>query len=329
MVKLKLFDSLDAAAAAGADRLDREHGVDLFHRLDWFRLVAEHTPLARIAILRAEIGDACAWLFLGIEGHTARVLGNWYTLDYGPIFVAADAQKQGALLNALARGLRGLGAAQVELDPLTHARAIGTALRRSGWLARPGQVSVRWVMPTQGLSFEDYWGARPGQLRSTAARKGKSAKLDISIINHFDANAWSDYEQVYAGSWKPAEGSMPFLRALAQQEGAAGTLRLGIARKDGRPIAAQLWLTEFGRATIHKLAYLSDARALSPGTLLGMAMFRHALDVDRVDAIDFGLGDDTYKRDWIDRSEPVERLVAFDLLRPAGLAALVGRLARR
>ncbi len=329
MVKLKLFDSLDAAAAGGADRLDREHGTDLFRRLDWFRLVAEHTPPARVAILRAETGDASAWLFLGVEGRAARALGNWYTLDFGPVFVGADERQRGALLPALARGLRRVGAARVELDPLADARALGNAMRRAGWLARPGSGSVRWVMPSRGLSFDAYWAARPGQLRSTAARKGKSAKLDMSILSHFDAEAWNDYEQVYAGSWKPEEGSTAFLRALAQQEGAAGTLRLGIARKDGRPVAAQLWLTEFGRATIHKLAYVADARPLSPGTLLGMAMFRHALDIDRVDTIDFGLGDDAYKRDWIDGSEPVERLVAFDLLRPAGMAALVRRLARR
>ena len=73
--------------------------------------------------------------------------------------------------------------------------------------------------------------------------------------------AWADYEAVYAASWKPEEGSPAFLRALAEQEGAAGTLRLGIARRGGRPVAAQLWTVESGVATIHKLAYVEDERA--------------------------------------------------------------------
>src|ERR1043165_7748195 len=128
------------------------------------------------------------------------------------------------------------------------------------------------------MDFEAYWAARPAQLRNTAKRRGKSAGLEIEIYDGFDARAWADYEAVYRASWKPEEGSFPFLRALAEQEGAAGTLRLGIARKDGRPVAAQLWLVENGRATIHKLAYDEGAKTLSPGTVLSLAMFRSAID---------------------------------------------------
>ena len=85
-----------------------------------------------------------------------------------------------------------------------------------------------------------------------------------------------------AGS--PQEGSPAFLRALAEQEGAAGTLRLGIAYDaGGRAVAAQFWLVEDGVATIHKLAHREDARAGSPGSLLSQAMFRAAIDDDRVD----------------------------------------------
>ena len=132
------------------------------------------------------------------------------------------------------------------------------------------------------MDFETYWAARPGQLQNTAKRRGKTAGLDIEIHDRFDEAAWADYEAVYRASWKPEEGSFPFLRALAEQEGAAGTLRLGVARKNGRPVAVQLWLVENGEATIHKLAYAEDAKAMSPGTLLGVEMFRRALDVDRV-----------------------------------------------
>ena len=150
-----------------------------------------------------------------------------------------------------------------------------------------------------GEDFDAYWAKRPAQLRNTAKRKAKAAGLEIDIHDRFDEAAWADYEAVYRASWKPDEGSFPFLRALAEQEGAAGTLRLGVARKDGRPVAVQLWLVENGEATIHKLAYAEDAKALSPGTILGMAMFRHALDKDRVRRIDYGTGDEPYKADWM------------------------------
>ena len=125
------------------------------------------------------------------------------------------------------------------------------------------------------------------------------------------------YETVYGASWKPAEGAPDFLRALAQQAGDG--LRLGIARHEGRPVAAQLWLVENGCATIHKLAYREDAARLAPGTVLSMAMFRAAIDEDRVERIDYGTGDEPYKADWMDERHILWRIEAYDPRRPAGL----------
>jgi hypothetical protein len=177
-------------------------------------------------------------------------------------------------------------------------------------------------MDTAGMDFAAYWAGRPSPLRHTAERKAKAAALEIKVHTHFDTDAWADYETVYRASWKPAEGSPEFLRALAEMEGAVGTLRVGIARKGNTPVAAQLWLVEDGVATIHKLAYAEEAQPLSPGTVLSMAMVRHALDVDRVEAIDFGLGDEAYKADWIDSARPIHRLVAYDLRSLRGLASV-------
>ena len=77
------------------------------------------------------------------------------------------------------------------------------------------------------------------------------------------------YEDVYEKSWKPTEGSPAFLRALAEAEGKAGTLRLGLALASGKPVAAQFWLVENGEATIHKLAHReSGAQASSLRSIL-------------------------------------------------------------
>lgn len=65
-------------------------------------------------------------------------------------------------------------------------------------------------------------------------------------------------------------------------------------------MAAQFWTVEGGTAYIHKLAHDERFRKSSPGTLLTAAMFEHVIDRDRVDLIDFGTGDDPYKRDWMD-----------------------------
>ena len=122
---------------------------------------------------------------------------------------------------------------------------------------------------------------------------------------------WEDYLTVYRRSWKPEEGNPDFLKALAQQEAAAGCLRLGLAYIDGTPVAAQFWTRENGEALIHKLAHDERAIKSSPGTLLSAALFQHVIDVDKVDLIDFGTGNDRYKSDWMEEIRPRYRLDMF------------------
>ena len=88
-----------------------------------------------------------------------------------------------------------------------------------------------------------------------------------------------------------------------------------------------MWTVEHGIATIHKLSYREDAKQHSPGTVLSVEMFRRAIDEDKVDMIDFGIGDDGYKRDWMSESVPLYALTAFDPLSVRGLAGIAGWLA--
>src|SRR3546814_7983792 len=80
---------------------------------------------------------------------------------------------------------------------------------------------------------------------------------------------------------------------------------MGLARIEGAPVAAQYWTVEDGTAFIHKLAHVEDSLKASPGTLLSAALFRHVIAVDRVARVDFGTGNDAYKRDWMNRHEPL------------------------
>lgn len=330
MVNVELFDDLDAVDRDAAGALDRAAQPCLYSRLSWFRLLQLHCPPAgRLKVARAEQDGRRAWLFLANGGHDAEAYAAWYSLRVG---VIGDA----SLAPALGQALRRSGLAQLSLSPVADPLIV-EPLAKAGWSTSAAPATGNWVAHTAGLRFEDYWARRPGKLRSTAQRKAKAAGLDIMIHDRFCPAAWADYEAVYRASWKPAEGSFRFLRALAEQEGAAGALRLGIARRHGRPVAVQLWTVEGGEATIHKLAYAEDVKALSPGTILGMAMFRHAIDEDRVRLIDYGTGDDGYKRDWMDERRQLWRVTAYNPRSIRGIAAvararaatLVGRLSSR
>ena len=314
-VNIALFETLDAVEADAAGALGRGAQPSLFGRLDWFRLIGAYCPPeGRLLVLRGREGSSAAWLFLAVSGTRAFAYAAWYSLRFD-----AQGDVESDVMTAIAAKLRTLGIAEVALAPIAEPGPLEAAFRKAGWTLFVTPKTGNWRVETAGGDFAAYWAKRPARLRNTAKRRARSAGLEIEIYDRFDARVWTDYEAVYRASWKPEEGSFAFLRALAEQEGAAGTLRLGVARKDGRPVAVQLWLVENGEAMIHKLAYAEEAKALSPGTILSEAMFRRAIDEDRVRAIDYGTGDDGYKKDWMEERRVLWQLAAFDPRTPRGL----------
>lgn len=300
-------------APAWTAALGRDCQAAPFDRLDWWSTLAElclpsEAPL--LALARA--GEArCALALMHNPGSgQLRSLANWYSFWARPVFASGGE----TLLPALARDLA-RKSSRISLEPLaqTDARRTAAAFATAGWTVRAEQADVNHRVELAGRSFAEYWAARPGRLRETVRRKGSKGVVTLRIADRFGPADWADYEAVYAQSWKPEEGSPAFLRRFAQSEGKAGTLRVGVAHIDDRPVAAQLWTVEAGTAYIHKLAHVDDAKTHSPGTLLSHALFAHAIDRDGVHTIDFGTGDDAYKRDWMEQVRPMLRL---DMHRP-------------
>jgi len=329
-VKVALIRDLGALDASGLGPDAQPH---LFDRLGWFHRTWDHCrPGVEPLVAHAVQGPYSAWLFLArTDRQGAIALSSWYTLAFRPVFAGNPADSdQIALLRAIACALK-RSCASVSLDkvPRDSATLLATAFRDTGWtvFCRPGPVN--WTEDVAGRSFADYWAARPGQLRSTVKRKRTKAALDIRIDAAFEEAAWADYADVYADSWKPEEGSLAFLRATAESKGGTGNLRLGIARLQGRAVAAQLWTVEHGIATIHKLAHRRGFDAISPGTLLTHAMFEHVIDRDRVARIDFGTGDDRYKADWMSTRNELSRLDCYNRGTLSGLVGAARQLAAR
>jgi len=57
-------------------------------------------------------------------------------------------------------------------------------------------------------------------------------------------------------------------------------------------------------------------------------MIRHALETDHAAELDFGRGDDTYKKDWAPLRRPRAGLLLANPWRPAGLVAVARSLVR-
>ncbi len=339
-VKGEIFRNLDEATASARGELDRAAQRSLFDRIEWFRRTDElASPGGTPLVVRARAEGSDCWLFLTETGGTAKALANWYTLMFRPVFTGAPSEAtKFALLVATARRLtKRLSSMTLGPMPAADAELVSRAFDRARWVATSHESTVNWTISTDGLSFEDYWSARPGELRSTVKRKAAKHNIETRIYTTFDGTAWAEYESIYTDSWKPDEGAPDFLRDMALTESAAGALRMGIAMIEGNAVAAQLWTVENDHAIIHKLAHLESAKEQSPGSVLTAAMFEHVIDIDHVTLIDFGTGDDRYKGDWMDSRAPLFTVQLFNPRRLSGLfgavkawlSTLVGRSGAR
>lgn len=279
-----------------------------FDRAEWWQGLADHCGLAPVHVTLAG-PEGRALLPLARTGAgTLGALANWYTFRWRPL------SSPGAepLLLAAARDLA-RDHWRVTLPGLpgedATATTLAAAFRAAGWRVTLQPGDVNHVLPIKGRTFAEYLASRPGQLRSTLRRK--AAKVACTVLDRFDEAAWRAYEDIYAASWKPGEGSPAFLEQFARTEGAAGRLRLGLATLDDQPVAAQFWTVEGTTAFIHKLAHRESARAASPGTALTAALMARVIDGDGVALVDFGTGNDAYKRDWMEDIRPRYHLDAL------------------
>ena len=321
---------MNAIAASYHDRVNVLQGTrglasSPFDRPEWFELLArETTPLVAIA----SEGDDLAALALCEANGRIEPLRNWYSFSWRQL--ASQGTGGDRLLESIARGLR-QRSHRVTLWPVPDedgsASRLEKAFRNAGWQVESEKCDTNHVLPVGGRNFAAYWASRPGRMRTTLKRKAK--KVDVQLFTAFDAAAWEAYEAIYAESWKPEEGTPVLLRRFAEEEGDGGRIRLAVARHDGLPVAAQFWTVENGVAYIHKLAHLETHKTLSAGTTLSAALFEHVIDVDKVDLVDFGTGNDAYKADWMEEVRPRFRIDCLDPHQPRAWLPMAKRIAGR
>jgi hypothetical protein len=220
-VKGELLDRLDTETVDPRGMIAAEPGLSPFDRLPWFQRVAAHWDGDLVPFIAHawNAGSHC-WLFLARDGKQMVSLANWYSLAFRPVFTGGP-DKQ--LLSALARRLAKTASVSptIILSPVPTADGMSDliveAFGNNGWFAFRDSISTSWTVDVADKSFDQYWEERPGELRSTYKRKAKKAEIACTIHTDFNEDAWADYLSVYESSWKPAEGSVPFLRDMAMR----------------------------------------------------------------------------------------------------------------
>jgi hypothetical protein len=351
-LSVSIYETLDALPSSYSLLFDEAASDSFYLSRQWFGALlattADDGDRIRIYGIEAS-GEAQAVLIarvprpegrMGRVGIAMRALTGFSTV-YSPLFSVVNRPdaNMAAMASALATALVGErwdGVHFKALDPASPAFAsLEQSLGARGLIVQPYFGFGNWFEPTADLSFEEYLARRPAALINTYRRKEKKlGKRDGVRFALYGDPAEADegisaYERVYANSWKTPEPYPSFMPALIHAAARMSALRLGVVWMHDEPVAAQTWITWQGRSTIFKLAHDQRFDALSVGSVLTMWMMRHALDVDRVSEVDFGVGDDPYKRTWLTHRRERWGLLALNPRTPKGLLGIARHVAGR
>jgi CelD/BcsL family acetyltransferase involved in cellulose biosynthesis len=301
---------------------------------DWLKHLASSVfgdADARVYVLRRD-GKALAALpvLLKAAERSVESLSNYYSSLYAPALTAtATAAELKPLIAALLADNPGCVSMQfAPMDPAEpRFQALRTALREAGLLPFDYFCHGNWYQPVSG-SADAFIEEREGMLRSTIKRAERrlaalGARVEILRKEADIERGIQAFETVYARSWKKPEPYPAFVPGLLRLCARRGWLRLGLLWLDDQPIAAQLWMVANGRAEIYKLAYAQEHKGLAPGTVLSAQLMREVIDVDRVSEVDYLIGDDSYKSQWMSQRRERWGLLAYN---PRSLRGLLGWL---
>ncbi|HTS93230.1 MAG TPA: GNAT family N-acetyltransferase [Stellaceae bacterium] len=339
--RFEFFPSL-AALPEDSARLWRSDSVDsYFLSRGWFDclVAAGLDPGDAVAIgaLQSADGRVLALLparFTGEGGSKGRLRGltGMYACLYRPILSPEGSTEGVARSLGLHLGQALSSRGSVALDALDAEwpgwSPFESGLRAAGFSSFRYAHFGNWSEPIGDRSFEQYLAARPGALREIVRRRQRAlaqSGVRYAVIASQEGldEAIADYEAIYARSWKPEEPYPRFHDRLMRVAAGDGALRLGLCYVGEQPAAAQIWIVWRRVATVLKLAHDQAFDRYSPGSVLLAHMIRHVLERDAVAEIDFGRGDDPYKRDWATRRRQRIGLHAVNPRSPAGIAVLL------
>jgi hypothetical protein len=350
-LKVTTFSSFAALPAACARLFDPSATQDVFDTLPWFLNFEKHAlnpgdqvriytvsrgkeqaPLAALAMRAAS--NSRSWL----RSRKLSSLTNFYTSRFAPACTGTGAERTEALA-VLADAIRADSPRwdTVHLRPLDAGSELfeqmGQAFRRSGLVVHPYFCFGNWYLPVGGRNFEQYLESLPAKARNTLQRKTKKleksgiARIEIVTGTENLEPAIEAYQKVYNASWKVPEPYPKFVPGLMRTCAENGWLRLGLVYIEGEPAAAQIWIVH--GASIYKLAYDERFAQHSVGTILTARLMQHALDVDRVNEVDYLTGDDPYKKDWMSHRRELWGLLAFNPATVRGLVEIARHMGGR
>ena len=311
-------------------------GAQTEAQLEWFELLQQTVFAQDPGVLYHGMDDGKQVLALLPVRHSGRLvrnieaLANYYTPLYAPLKSEESDTESLKHLLAHAASINGIATeirlAPMDSDSLVFHELYGHLLT-IGWTPFRFFCFGNWYLKVDS-DWNGYLKQRSGNLRSRIKRKTKrfieeGGVLEIVTESNQAERAVSAFHEVYSSSWKRPEPYPDFIPALVRYLVACGTMRMGIAWLNEKPIAAQLWIVTNDKASIYKVAYDEGLARYSPGTVLTAYLLQHVIDLDKVKEVDFLIGDDEYKKEWMSHRRERWGIVAYNPRTFFGLAKIV------
>ncbi len=330
--QIEVLSDLASMSKSGLLLLGSEEPRSFDLGADWFDLLATcaltgaETP--RFYVSTRDNAARCV-LPLLVRGKQVTGLTTFYTSLFRPA-MGADTQEE-EVAAVFRHVVAETHAWSIRLDAMDPEHPSFTllqnAMRQAGLTVYTYFSFGNWYLPVNNRSFDVYLAGLSSQTRNTLKRKERkflaSGVGKIEIFTNLDGlePAIAAWVKVYTSSWKKPEPFPQFMPNLIRLCAKRGWLRMGVAFYNQSPIAAQIWIVNGGRAAIYKLAYDEGYTQHSAGTILTAHLIRHVLDVDKVDEVDYLIGDDEYKKDWVSNRRERWGIVGYN---PRTLRGLVG-----
>jgi len=344
MISIKILTTLADVKARYAHLVSYEVQQNLFASVEWFECLHEFgfvQPVEpRIYVAADEVApDEVAFLFCAADraGRTLASLTNYYTMEYSVVF-GPRAVRRNELVDRLVDHIAGERPRwrQVNLrllyedSPVTE--LIEDRLRAHDFAVHRYFQFENYHIDVKNQDFKTYYEARPSRAKNTIRRREKKlrAEHEVSIVatDRYAAGQVRDYMTVYENSWKLGEATPAFIDALCRLADALNILRLGLLYVGHTPAASQLWLKSGAKAIIYKLAYDEKFKDFSVGSILTKELANFVLSRDRLTELDYGVGSEDYKKEWMDRTRRIVGIEAFNRRTLAGTGRALRQWAR-
>ena len=267
-------------------------------------------------------------------------LTNWYSCLYD-LLLSPAINDTDVVIQMLIHDLKirlGQGAV-IEFNYLNkNSATIGPlirALRSEGLITLSYPHNCVIYEDVSGSGFDGYQKKRSKSFRYDVKRNSRriNEKFQIKCIIYDDDSqlekVLTEYQEVYAKSWKRPERYPQFIPELFRQGLARRFLQVAVLYLDGKPVAADIYIVFNGQAVSYKGAYDPDYKNPSVSTELMIFAFERLIEVDGVSEMNLSYGDEPYKRRWLSQRRGLIGILAFNPRSVRGLWLLFKHIGSR